>query len=248
MWSKTSFGPTGHHHPRSSCIPSVPRASDNFKMHPGCRVLWGCSEPPAILPRSPRQCTNGGLAFQFYLQSRKLRKVSWVGDDSHAVFDKIFSGEKRKCETVRCRDAEDSYFVAKVRGEVFAYFHTVAVKYHSSMSNWLFGLPERTFFIAIPSMSKKIMKMVLGIAPHLSRPYRARWVWTFHVRFMLSSPKAYLISHILTPISFIRIHFNIILPQAHMFPKFSFPFKLFNKNFAFLKIYIFGKFHPLWIY
>jgi hypothetical protein len=31
--------------------------------------------------------------------------------------------------------------VAKDRGEVFAHFHAVAVKRHSSMRNWLFGLP-----------------------------------------------------------------------------------------------------------
>jgi hypothetical protein len=27
-------------------------------------------------------------AYQFYLQSRKQRKVGWVGDDSHVVFGK----------------------------------------------------------------------------------------------------------------------------------------------------------------
>jgi hypothetical protein len=35
------------------------------------------------------------------------------------------------------------YFVAKVRGEVFAHFHAVAVKRHSSMWNWLFGLQDK---------------------------------------------------------------------------------------------------------
>jgi hypothetical protein len=50
---------------------------------------------------------------------------------------------KRKCETVRCRDATASSIAAKVRGEVFAYFHTVAVKCHSSMQNRLFGMPGR---------------------------------------------------------------------------------------------------------
>jgi hypothetical protein len=34
---------------------------------------------------------------------------------------------KRRCETVRCHDSTASSFVAKVRGEVFAHFHTVAV-------------------------------------------------------------------------------------------------------------------------
>jgi hypothetical protein len=33
-----------------------------------------------------------------------------------------------KCETVRCRDATASSFVAKVRGKVFSHFQAVAVK------------------------------------------------------------------------------------------------------------------------
>jgi hypothetical protein len=44
---------------------------------------------------------------------------------------------------MRCRDAIASSFVTKVRGEVFAHFHAVAVKLHSSVRNWLFGLPGR---------------------------------------------------------------------------------------------------------
>jgi hypothetical protein len=39
--------------------------------------------------------------------------------------------------------ATASYFVAKDRGETFAYFHTVAGKRYSSMQHWLFGLPGR---------------------------------------------------------------------------------------------------------
>jgi hypothetical protein len=44
---------------------------------------------------------------------------------------------------VRCRNATASSFVAKFRGDVFAHFHAVAVKRHSSMRNCLFGLPAR---------------------------------------------------------------------------------------------------------
>jgi hypothetical protein len=47
---------------------------------------------------------------------------------------------KWKRETVRCPEATASSFVTKVQGEVFTHFHTVAVKCHSSMRNWLFGL------------------------------------------------------------------------------------------------------------
>jgi hypothetical protein len=34
------------------------------------------------------------VAFQFYLQSGKQRKVGWVGEDSCVVFGKKFPGEK----------------------------------------------------------------------------------------------------------------------------------------------------------
>jgi hypothetical protein len=33
------------------------------------------------------------MAFQFYLQSRKEKKVGWVEDDSHVVFGQKFTGE-----------------------------------------------------------------------------------------------------------------------------------------------------------
>jgi hypothetical protein len=42
---------------------------------------------------------------------------------------------KRKCEMVHCHDARASSYGAKVWGEVFAHFHTVAVKRHRSMQN-----------------------------------------------------------------------------------------------------------------
>jgi hypothetical protein len=53
-----------------------------------------------------------------------------VGDDSHVAFGQVPS-LKRKRETVRCRDATASAFVAKVRGEVFENFHAVVAKRHS---------------------------------------------------------------------------------------------------------------------
>jgi hypothetical protein len=81
-------------------------------------------------------------AFQFYLQSGKQRKVGWVGDDSHVVFSQKFPGEKGS-ETLRRRDATAISLVAKFQGIVFARFHAVTVKCHSSMQNWLFGLAGR---------------------------------------------------------------------------------------------------------
>jgi hypothetical protein len=40
-----------------------------------------------------------------------------------------------------CRDATASSSVARVRVKVFAHFHAVTAKRHSSMQNWLYGLP-----------------------------------------------------------------------------------------------------------
>jgi hypothetical protein len=34
------------------------------------------------------------VVFQFYLHLGKLRKVGWMGDDSHVVFGKKFPGEE----------------------------------------------------------------------------------------------------------------------------------------------------------
>jgi hypothetical protein len=43
------------------------------------------------------------LAFQFYLQSGKQRKVGWLGDDNYVIFQQKFSGDKgsvRRCVVV----------------------------------------------------------------------------------------------------------------------------------------------------
>jgi hypothetical protein len=66
-------------------------------------------------------------AFQYYLQGGN-RNVGRVGVRNSLV--------ERKRETARCRVA-----TAKVRGEVFAYFHAITTKRHSSVRNLPFGLP-----------------------------------------------------------------------------------------------------------
>jgi hypothetical protein len=62
------------------------------------------------------------VAFQFYLQSGKQRKVGWVGDNNHVVYGKKFPGGNssvRQCVVVmqqpvplspkisRCTDSQD---------------------------------------------------------------------------------------------------------------------------------------------
>jgi hypothetical protein len=53
-------------------------------------------------------------------------------DNTYILFGQKFPGEKGS-ETVRYRDVTASSFVSKVRGEVFAHFHAVALKRNSSM-------------------------------------------------------------------------------------------------------------------
>jgi hypothetical protein len=75
----------------------------------------------------------------FYLQSRKqrnviggqARSVGWLGDDNHVVYGKEFHGEKESESW--CIVA--SSFIAKVQGKVFAHFHALTIKRHSSMWN-----------------------------------------------------------------------------------------------------------------
>jgi hypothetical protein len=72
-----------------------------------------------------------------------IKRVGCVGDDSHVV--------KRG----RCRDATASSFVATFRAEDVAHFHAVTAKRHSSMWNWLFGLPGWIHCVKSPWCQRK---------------------------------------------------------------------------------------------
>jgi hypothetical protein len=66
------------------------------------------------------------VAFQFYLQLGKQKKVQWVGATVMLVWSKIpcEKGSVRQWVVVM---QQRVFFVAKVRGEVFAHFQDVAV-------------------------------------------------------------------------------------------------------------------------
>jgi hypothetical protein len=156
IWPKTNFGPTGHHHPRSSPLPhvcTVPGASGIALMHPGSRVLWECSVLPAVLPPSPQLCQNGSLSI--LSSTAKQRKVG--GGDESCCF-----GQKFHCEkgSEMCCDATASSLVTKAQGEVFAY------------SLWTF-----------PLMTEND-EHALYFALHLPCLFWSRWVWTFYVHLM----------------------------------------------------------------
>jgi hypothetical protein len=71
----------------------------------------------------------------------QVKRIVWEGTTVMLFWSK-FPWWKRKCEMACYHDAAASSFVAKVWREL-AHVHTVAVKCHSSMRNWLFGLPGR---------------------------------------------------------------------------------------------------------
>jgi hypothetical protein len=74
---------------------------------------------------------------------------------------KRIPGGKKKCQTMRCRDATASSFVAKVLSEVFAHFHAVALKV---TLNYIYLLAcQGEFFVKIPFISKEIYSMVLAV-------------------------------------------------------------------------------------
>jgi hypothetical protein len=90
---------------------------------------------------------------------------------------------------------------ATANSEVFAHFHTFAVKHHSSMQNWLYGLPGNDEY-------------ALECALRLSR---SQLVWAFHVRLILSSPKACLIIVRVSVALFPRFaqHLMLFLCRSH---------------------------------
>jgi hypothetical protein len=108
--------------------------------------LWGCQALPAILPQSPHLCQNGHIWDSSSIRETEKKsqgqviRVGWVANDSEMV----------------CYDATASSFVAKVLDEVFAHFHAVTVKRHSSMRKWLFGLPGWMLYEQSPWCQRKL--------------------------------------------------------------------------------------------
>jgi hypothetical protein len=95
-----------------------------------------------------------------------------VGDDRLAVFGQNFPWLKKKCETMRCYDATTSSFVAKVCHEVFAHFHAVGVKRHSSIWNLTVWAARTIFCVTNPHDVKENDEHALDFAFYLSRLFR----------------------------------------------------------------------------
>jgi hypothetical protein len=64
-----------------------------------------------------------------------------MGDDIHAVSGKKFLGEKESARQCDVMMKQPVLLSPKFGGEVFTRFHAVTLKCHSSILNWLFGLP-----------------------------------------------------------------------------------------------------------
>jgi hypothetical protein len=107
------------------------------------------------------------------------------------------------------------------------------VKCHSSMQNWLFGLPvwilcEQSPWDHIPDydilhshhrenlksynpLFVKDYEHTLNFAFHLSRIFRSRWVRTFRVLLMFSSLNPCLIIAMVSVVLFLRFAQNLML-------------------------------------
>jgi hypothetical protein len=151
-------------------------------------VLSSCSAPPAILLQL---CQN--RRFSVLTSIEKTEKCRVVGGQQLCYFWSRIPWWKRKCKMSCYRDATASSFVAKVRCEVFANFHAVAVKRHSSMRNWLFDLPGRILYKQSPSCKRKWWACSWLCSSPVSFS-RSRLFWTFLKRLMLSSSNACLIT------------------------------------------------------
>lgn len=141
IWSKTNFGPACCQHPQSNLllrICTVPKTHSVFLN--ASWKLWSVrvfstictfASITSIVSKwrennshmGPSQASRVGVGWQlcsFWL------KIPWW---------------KRKCEMTCSHDATAISFTTKLWHEVFALFHAVAVKRHSTMQNSPFGLP-----------------------------------------------------------------------------------------------------------
>jgi hypothetical protein len=98
---------------------------------------------------------------------------------------------KKKYGNVRCRYTTASSFVVKVRVEVFARSHAVAVRHHSSMRNWVLACQDE-FFVNNRLDVKENDERIAYFAPHLSRLFRSD-LNRACVRLVLPSPNSCLI-------------------------------------------------------
>jgi hypothetical protein len=89
--------------------------------------------------------------FQFYLQLGKQRKVGWVM--LFLVKNSLVKERSvRRCVVVM---QQPVLLSPKFEDEVFAHFHAITIKYHSSMRNWLFALPGRILYEQSPWCQRK---------------------------------------------------------------------------------------------
>jgi hypothetical protein len=130
---------------------------------------------------------------------------------------------------VHCSDATTSYYVTKVWGEVLAHFHAVAIKHHSNMWNWLSGLPG-WIFCEQSLRRQENDEHALDFALLLSHLFQSRWVWTFRVQLMLSSPNACLITASVSVTLFQDFHKILCCSKNHIRPDTQFQIKGCKKS------------------
>jgi hypothetical protein len=94
----------------------------------------------------------------FFFENRAIYEIMWkniVERIGPQVI--IYAGWELKCETERCHGEATRSVLAKVRGDVFAPFHSVAAKRRSWTRNshfgcwdWCFALPQLLYWWRAP--------------------------------------------------------------------------------------------------
>jgi hypothetical protein len=189
--SKTKFGPIDHRHLQSSSIRVYVPFSAFLPFLKYILEVMFCEGVHNYLRFCLDLLNYVRMGYSSFISNRGKRE-KYIGAWQSCYFWSKIPLWKRKYEAVCCCDATVSSFVDKVRGEVFAHFHTVTIKRHSSTLNWLLWIVRADSLLIIPLILENY-ECVLDFALHMSRLFRSWWVWTWNsntrVGLMLFFPR-----------------------------------------------------------
>jgi hypothetical protein len=132
------------------------------------------------------------MAFEFYLQSGKQRKVDSVGNDTYIVFGKKFPGENGSVRLCVVMMQQPVLPLPKFGAKSSHIFTDMALNVTAVCGIDCF-VCQGELFMNNPFDIKGNDEHALGFAFHLFRPFSLSVNLTFYVRLMLSSPNACLI-------------------------------------------------------
>jgi hypothetical protein len=131
------------------------------------------------------------VAFQFFLQSRKQKKVAggqvrwvdWVGDDTCVVSGQKFPNENKMWNSAVLW-CNSQFFCRQNLGWSLHTFSCSRCKHHNSMRHYCLA-SHNELFVNNPFNVKENDEHTLDFAFHLSCLFQSRWVWTFQLGGLL---------------------------------------------------------------